>query len=168
MANYNKPWNGTKGNPMDLELKVKVKILSAHIGAGVPFPAYATAGSAGIDLAACLEAPLTVRPGARVAVPTGLALEIPHRGIVGLVFPRSGLATKFGISLANAVGVIDSDYQGEIIVAIHNQSDQPYPINPGERIAQLLFLPVYRAVLEPVAELSGSERGAGGFGSTGK
>ena len=153
---------------MDLEIKVKVKILSEKIGGEIRFPGYATAGSAGVDLPACINEPLTILPGARVAVPTGVALDMPDGTIVGLVFPRSGLATKHGISLANAVGVIDSDYKGEILVALHNQSNQPYTVKPGERIAQLLFMPVCHAVLEPVSELSASERGAGGFGSTGK
>ena len=159
---------GDKDQTMDLEIKVKVKILSGMIGAGIRFPGYATAGSAGIDLPACLSEPVTVLPGARVVVQTGIALDIPDRSIAGLVFPRSGLATKHGISLANAVGIIDSDYKGEVLVAVHNQSDQPYTINPGERIAQLLFMPVCHAVLEPASELSASDRGAGGFGSTGK
>ncbi|MCL2766412.1 MAG: dUTP diphosphatase [Peptococcaceae bacterium] len=153
---------------MDYTINVKVKTLSDRIGADIKFPHYATAGSAGIDLPACLSEPLSVSPGKRVTVPTGIAIDIPDRHIVGLVFPRSGLATKHGISLANAVGVIDSDYKGEILAAIYNQSDETYIINPGERIAQLLFLPVYHAMLEQVTELSDSKRGAGGFGSTGK
>ena len=153
---------------MDFSINVKVKVLSDRIGADIQFPHYATEGAAGMDLPACLTAPLSVSPGERVTVPTGIAIDIPDRHIVGLVFPRSGLAAKFGVSLANAVGVIDSDYKGEILAAITNQSDQAYIINPGERIAQLLFLPVYHAVLEQVEELSNSDRGSGGFGSTGK
>lgn len=153
---------------MDLSLVVKVKKVSDKIGQSIPFPRYATEGAAGLDLPACLDEPLTVPPGASVKVPTGISLDIPFKYIAGLVFPRSGLATRHGITLANAVGVIDSDYKGEIMVAVFNQSDRAYTINPGERIAQLLFLPVYHAVLEPVDELSASSRGAGGFGSTGK
>lgn len=153
---------------MDFSLVVKVKKVSAKIGGSIPFPRYATAGSAGLDLPACLDEPITIPPGARVKVPTGIAVEIPLKHIVGLIFPRSGLAVQHGIALANAVGVIDSDYKGEIMVAVHNQADRAYVIQPGERIAQLLFLPVYHAVLEPVDELAASSRGAGGFGSTGK
>jgi len=153
---------------MSFSVVIRVKKLSERIGCSIPFPRYATAGSAGLDLPACLDGPLAVPPGARIKIPTGIAIEIPCRHIVGLIFPRSGLAAKHGISLANAVGVIDSDYKGEIIVAIHNQSDMEYTITPGERIAQLVFLPVYEAVLEPVEELEETGRGAGGFGSTGK
>jgi len=153
---------------MSFSIVVKVKKMSEKIGRSIPFPRYATTGSAGLDLPACLDEPLVVPPGARVKIPTGIAIEIPFKHIVGLVFPRSGLATKHGISLANAVGVIDSDYKGEIIVAVHNQAGQEYIVSPGERVAQLLFLPVYDAVLEPVEELEESSRGDGGFGSTGK
>ena len=153
---------------MDYSINIRVKRLSEKIGAEIPFPQYATTGAAGVDLPACLEAPLKVERGARVTVPTGIAIDIPQRHIVGLIFPRSGLATKHGISLANAVGVIDSDYKGEILVAVFNQGDQDYTINPGERIAQLLFLPVYQALFEETVELKDSERGAGGFGSTGR
>jgi len=134
---------------MSFSIVVKVKKMSEKIGRSIPFPRYATTGSAGLDLPACLDEPLVVPPGARVKIPTGIAIEIPFKHIVGLVFPRSGLATKHGISLANAVGVIDSDYKGEIIVAVHNQAGQEYIVSPGERVAQLLFLPVYDAVLEP-------------------
>jgi len=153
---------------MSFSIVIKIKKVSDKIGYSIPFPRYATAGSAGLDLPACLDEPLVVPPGARVKIHTGIAIEIPGRHIVGLIFPRSGLAAKHGISLANAVGVIDSDYKGEIIVAIQNQSDMEYTITPGERIAQLVFLPVYEAVLEPVEELEETGRGAGGFGSTGK
>ncbi|OPX85373.1 dUTP diphosphatase [Pelotomaculum sp. PtaB.Bin117] len=153
---------------MSFSITVKVKKVSEKIGDTIPFPHYATTGSAGLDLPACLDEPLVVPPGARMKIPTGIAIEIPFKHIVGLVFPRSGLATKHGISLANAVGVIDSDYKGEIIVAVYNQSISEYIVNPGERVAQLLFLPVYNAVLEPVEELEESGRGEGGFGSTGK
>ena len=121
-----------------------------------------------MDLPACLESPIVIAPGARIKIPTGIAIEIPHRHIVGLVFPRSGLAFKHGISLANAVGVIDSDYKGEIIVAVINQGETEYVIKPGERIAQLVFVPVFKADIEETNELEETARGAGGFGSTGK
>lgn len=153
---------------MDFSIRVGIKKLSEAIGTAIPFPSYATAGAAGLDLPACLDEPVTISPGTRKKIPTGIALEIPAQHIVGLLFPRSGLATKHGISLANAVGVIDSDYKGEIIVAVHNQSDSEYTITPGERIAQLIFLPVYQAILEPIPQLGESSRGTGGFGSTGK
>ncbi|OPY59093.1 MAG: Deoxyuridine 5'-triphosphate nucleotidohydrolase [Pelotomaculum sp. PtaU1.Bin035] len=153
---------------MSFSIVVKVKKISEKIGRSIPFPRYATTGSAGMDLPACLDEPLAVPPGGRVKIPTGIAIEIPFRHIVGLVFPRSGLASKHGISLANAVGVIDSDYKGEIIIAIYNQSEREYLINPGERIAQLAFLPVYEATMELVDELGETSRGTGGFGSTGK
>jgi dUTP pyrophosphatase len=153
---------------MDFSINVKVKRVSQNAGNALPLPQYATDGSAGLDLPACLEFPQAVAPGARVKIPTGLAIEIPYRHIVGLVFPRSGLATKHGISLANAVGVIDSDYKGEIIVALYNQGESEYVIKPGERIAQLVFVPVFKAVIEETHELKETGRGAGGFGSTGK
>lgn len=152
---------------MDFSISVKVKRMRHNEGVASPLPQYATDGSAGLDLPACLELPQVVAPGARVKIPTGIAIEIPHRHIVGLVFPRSGLATKHGISLANAVGVIDSDYKGEIIVAVHNQGESEYVIKPGERIAQLVFVPVFKAELEETRELKETGRGAGGFGSTG-
>ncbi|MCL6560494.1 MAG: dUTP diphosphatase [Firmicutes bacterium] len=153
---------------MDFSIVIRVKKLSEKIGNTIPLPRYATAGSAGLDLPACLDGPLAVPPGARVKIPTGIAIEIPHRHIVGLVFPRSGLATKHGISLANAVGVIDSDYKGEIIVAVMNQGGREYVIKPGERVAQIVFVPVFKITLKEVSELNDTDRGAGGFGSTGK
>ncbi|MDD4334493.1 MAG: dUTP diphosphatase [Desulfotomaculaceae bacterium] len=153
---------------MDFSISVKVKRVSQVAGEALPLPQYATAGSAGLDLPACLGSPQVVAPGARVKIPTGIAIEIPHRHIVGLVFPRSGLAAKHGISLANAVGVIDSDYKGEIIVAVLNQGESEYVIKPGERIAQLVFVPVFKAAIEETHELKETDRGAGGFGSTGK
>ncbi len=153
---------------MDLEVTVKVKkVRNESNSTCCRLPAYATEGSAGLDLPACLESPLTVRPGERILVPTGLAIEMPCRNMVGLVFIRSGLAAKHGLSLANAVGVIDSDYKGEIYIPLINQSEKEYIVQPGERIAQLVFVPVIKAVLQEVNELSSTERGSGGFGSTG-
>lgn len=153
---------------MNFSILIRVKKVSKKIGDTIPFPRYATAGSAGLDLPACLDSPLSVPPGARAKIPTGIAIEIPHRNIAGLVFPRSGLAAKHGISLANSVGVIDSDYKGEIIVVVSNQGEKEYVINPGERVAQLVFVPVFEATIEETKELECSERGSGGFGSTGK
>ncbi len=153
---------------MDFSIVVKVKRINKKIGDTISLPRYATIGSAGLDLSACLEEPLAVPPGTRVKIPTGIAIEIPYRHIAGLIFPRSGLAVKHGISLANAVGVIDSDYKGEIIVAVFNQGEREYIINPGERIAQIVFVPVFTATLEEVDALEDTARGTGGFGSTGK
>ncbi|MDD4168943.1 MAG: dUTP diphosphatase [Desulfotomaculaceae bacterium] len=153
---------------MSFSIVVKVKRISKKIGSSIPFPNYATTGSAGVDLPACIDDPLVVSPGHRANIPTGMAIELPDRHVVGLIFPRSGLASRHGITLANAVGVIDSDYKGEILVAIHNQSNRDYTISPGERIAQLVFLPVYEAVFEEAEELAETSRGVGGFGSTGK
>ncbi len=153
---------------MNFSISVRIKKISRKIGVNIPYPRYATVGSAGLDLPACLDDPLPVPSGARVKIPTGIAIEIPHRNIAGLIFPRSGLATKHGISLANSVGVIDSDYKGEIIIVVLNQGEQAYIINPGDRIAQLVFVPVFDVVIEEVEKLACSERGSGGFGSTGK
>ncbi|OPX86236.1 MAG: Deoxyuridine 5'-triphosphate nucleotidohydrolase [Pelotomaculum sp. PtaB.Bin104] len=153
---------------MSLSIVVKVKKISEKIGASIPLPSYSTPGSAGVDLPACIDEPLVVAPGQRASIPTGMAIEVPDRHIVGLIFPRSGLASRHGITLANAVGVVDSDYKGEILVAVHNQGSQSYAISPGERIAQLVFMPVFEAIFEEAAELAETGRGAGGFGSTGK
>lgn len=132
-----------------------------------PLPAYETGGSAGMDLRADLSEPLTLGPGERILVPTGLRLEIPP-GYEGQVRPRSGLALKRGLTLLNAPGTIDSDYRGDVGVILVNLSAEPQRIEPGDRIAQLLFAPVTRAELVEVESLAGTERGAGGFGSTGE
>lgn len=152
---------------MSTGFKVKVKTVSPLIKTKIPMPAYATEGSAGMDLHACCEREITIPARSRGKVPTGIAIELPNPDLVALVFPRSGLASKHGISLSNAVGVIDSDYRGEIICLVKNDSDQEFVIHPGDRIAQLVFLPIYRVAWEEVTELSETERGAGGFGSTG-
>lgn len=142
---------------------IPVKILRE----GAKLPTYGSSEAAGADLYACLEAPITVAPGGTVFVPTGIAMEVP-RGCAGLVYARSGMACKRGLAPANKVGVIDSDYRGEITVVLHNHGDKPQTIEHGERIAQLLITPVLTLAYEAVKELSDSERGAGGFGSTGK
>ena len=131
-------------------------------------PQYATAGSAGMDLHACLDEALTIAPGQRVKVPTGLAIALPDPGYAAFLFPRSGLGVKSGITLPNCVGVIDSDYRGEVIVGLVNLSDSPYTVQPGDRIAQMVILPVTQANIHVVEELDDTDRGAGGFGSTGK
>ncbi|MGG3125834.1 dUTP diphosphatase [Brevibacillus laterosporus] len=143
--------------------------MSPMIGTDLPLPHYATSGSAGLDLAACIEQDITIAPGERAKIPTGIAVQMPDAGMVGLVFPRSGNAFKYGISLTNAVGVIDSDYTGEIQVLLQNlDTTEPFVVKKGDRVAQLLFMPVMQARLEIVDELEKTERGAGGFGSTGK
>jgi dUTP pyrophosphatase len=152
---------------VEFSINIKVKRVPESLEKAMPLPQYATDGSAGLDLPACLEAPVVIAPGDRVKIPTGIAIEIPNKHIVGLVFPRSGLAARHGISLANAVGVIDSDYKGEIIVALCNHGESEYVIKPGERMAQLVFVPVFKATLEETRELTETGRGAGGFGSTG-
>ncbi|MDR2502140.1 MAG: dUTP diphosphatase [Oscillospiraceae bacterium] len=129
-------------------------------------PSYQTPGSAGADLSACLDAPVTIGPGETVLVPSGLAVELPE-GYAGLVFARSGLASKRGVAPANKVGVIDSDYRGELIVPLHNHGRAPEVIGPGQRVAQMLFVPVARMNFIETAELGGTARGEGGFGSTG-
>lgn len=134
---------------------------------GAEPPQRQTAGSAGFDLKACMEEPVTLKPGDRSTFCTGWAVEIPE-GCVGLVFCRSGLGAKHGVSLPNCVGVIDSDYRGELIVPLRNFGDKAYTIQPGERIAQLVVAPVCLPVVEEVEELTQTARGEGGFGSTGK
>ena len=131
-------------------------------------PQYATAGSAGMDLHACLDQPLTIEPMERVKVPTGLAIALPNPGYAAFLFPRSGLGVKSGITLPNCVGVIDSDYRGEVIVGLVNLSDTAYTVQPGDRIAQMVILPVAQANIHVVDQLDDTDRGAGGFGSTGK
>lgn len=139
------------------------------MGTKIALPAYATEGAAAMDLRACLDAPLTVQGGETVLVPSGIAISIHDCGLVALLVPRSGLGIKHGIVLANTIGVIDSDYQGEIGIGIHNRSALPYTIEPGERICQMMFVPVAQTTLALVEEFTQeSSRGAGGFGHTGK
>ena len=148
-------------------MKMKIKPCSEKIGTEFPIPAYATPGSAGLDLRACIDAPIILKAGERVLIPTGIAIELPNAQTVALVFARSGLAIRHGLGLSNGVGVIDSDYRGEISVGLINQGEQDYEILPGERIAQLVVMPVIQPELELTETLSDTERGAGGFGSTG-
>ena len=146
------------------QVTVKYKVLDERAKA----PAYATAGAAAADLCALLDEPLTVAPLQRVLVPTGLAIELPHAECVALVYARSGLSIKHGLCMANGVGVIDSDYRGELRVPMVNLSDTAYTIQPGERVAQLCIAPVWQAAFVQAEALSDTDRGAGGFGSTGK
>lgn len=149
-------------------MELKIKALSPKLGKEIPFPSYATAGSAGMDLRACVDEPVTVAPGQRVAVPTGFAIALPDPGWVALIYARSGLAVKHGLAPANCVGVVDSDYRGEIVVALQNYAGEEYTIQPGERVAQMVIAPVTQARINVVEELDETARGAGGFGSTGK
>lgn len=130
-------------------------------------PEYATTASAGVDLCANLESALRIEPGENVKIPTGLAIELPGAHVVALVFARSGLASRHGLTLVNGVGVIDADYRGEIQVLLRNEGTQAFAIQPGDRIAQMVFMPVFHAVLEQAQELQETARGTGGFGSTG-
>ncbi len=145
---------------------IAVKILDERLREQMP--AYATPGSAGLDLRACLDAPLTVEPGSTHLIPTGLAIHIGDPGHAALILPRSGLGHKHGIVLGNLVGLIDSDYQGQLMVSTWNRGNTAFVLNPMERLAQLVIVPVVQVGFEVVDEFGDSERGAGGFGSTGK
>ena len=147
---------------------IQLKILDPRVGSELPLPAYATDGSAGLDLRAVLDAPVTLKPGDTTLLKTGLAIYIADPNLAAVILPRSGLGHKHGIVLGNLVGLIDSDYQGELMVSCWNRGQDSFTINPGERIAQLVFLPVVRAAFETVNEVHATARGTGGFGSTGK
>lgn len=147
-----------------MEQNMVLKLMRVREGAIIP--KQATAGSAGYDLCACIDAPQTIEPGERCVFPSGLAAEIPA-GTAGFVFTRSGLGIKKGIHVTNGVGVIDSDYRGEIRIGLHNLSVEPYTVQPGERIAQMIIMPYFAPVIEEVTSLTETDRGAGGFGSTG-
>ncbi len=147
---------------------MKVRILDPRIGGEFPLPAYATGGSAGLDLRACLTAPLELAPGRTELLPTGLAIWVEDPSLAAVILPRSGLGHKHGIVLGNLVGLIDSDYQGQLMVSCWNRSTSTYTIQPGERIAQLVIVPVVQVELEVVKEFTATDRGAGGFGSSGR
>jgi len=146
--------------------KLDVRILDERIRSNLP--AYGTSGSAGLDLRACIDEPITLRPGDASLVPTGLAIHLGDPGLAAMIIPRSGLGHKHGIVLGNLVGLIDSDYQGQVLVSCWNRGREPFVVNPMERIAQLVVVPVVQVELNVVASFEESERGAGGFGSTGK
>ncbi|MPM19824.1 Deoxyuridine 5'-triphosphate nucleotidohydrolase [bioreactor metagenome] len=149
-------------------MKLKIKAVSPLIGTAIPAPFYASPGAAAMDLHAAVDTQVEIGPGGLCSVPTGIAIALPSAEYVALVFARSGLATRHGIALSNGVGVVDSDYRGEIKVGLVNLSDKLYTVLPGDRIAQLAVVPVERAELELVSELDETERGTGGFGSTGR
>jgi len=148
--------------------KIQIKILDPRLGNELPLPAYATSGSAGLDLRAVLDAPLILAPGDTTLLKTGLAIHIADPQLAAVILPRSGLGHKHGIVLGNLVGLIDSDYQGELMVSCWNRGRSAFTIEPGERVAQLVFVPVVRAAFEVVTEFDSSTRGAGGFGHTGR
>ena len=148
-------------------MDLKIKAVSPKIGKDIPLPFYATPGSAAMDLHACIDEAVAIPSGGRSMIPTGLAIALPSPDYVALVYARSGLGIKHGVAPANCVGVIDSDYRGEIIVGLQNSGDSDFTVRPGDRIAQLMIAPVIRANLRMVEELDETGRGAGGFGSTG-
>lgn len=148
--------------------KIQVKILDPRIGSEFPLPHYATEGSAGMDLRACLDEPLNLQPGETALIPTGIAIHVGDPSLAAVLLPRSGLGHKFGIVLGNLVGLIDSDYQGQIFVSCWNRSSEPFLIHVGERIAQMVFVPVVQAAFEVVDDFEDSERGEGGFGHSGR
>jgi dUTP pyrophosphatase len=151
-----------------MALQLEVRVLDPRLGGEFPLPCYATDGSAGLDLRAMLDAPMELEPGAAELIPTGMAIHIADSGVAGLLLPRSGLGHRHGIVLGNLVGLIDSDYQGELLVSCWNRGHSPFRIAVGERIAQLILVPVLRAELALVAEFAESSRGQGGFGHTGR
>ena len=148
--------------------KVQMKILDERLGRDFPLPDYATEGSAALDLRAMLDQPLTLEPGATALLASGIAIHIDDPGLCAMILPRSGLGHKHGIVLGNLVGLIDSDYQGPLQISVWNRSDVAFTIQPGDRVAQLVIVPVQRAYFERVGDFTASQRGEGGFGSTGR
>ncbi|MGA2654448.1 MAG: dUTP diphosphatase [Gammaproteobacteria bacterium] len=147
--------------------KIQLKVLDKRIGGEFPLPSYATQGSAGLDLRVCLNEPLTLEPSQTILLPTGLAIHIEDPQLAAVILPRSGLGHKNGIVLGNLVGLIDSDYQGELKISCWNRSNDSFVINPGDRIAQLVFVPVVQVLFETVDDFITSDRSTGGFGSSG-
>ena len=146
---------------------IQLRILDPRVGESIPLPHYATDGSAGLDMRACIDAPLTVEPGETTLVPTGLAIHIGDPSLAAVLLPRSGLGHKHGLVLGNLTGLIDSDYQGQVFISCWNRSSKAYEIQPGERIAQMVFVAVEQVRFDIVDEFDASRRGAGGFGHTG-
>lgn len=149
-------------------MKVQVKLLDPRVGKEQPLPTYATAGSAGLDLRACLDDAIEIEPGQTVLVKTGMAIYIQDTQFAGMILPRSGLGHKHGIVLGNLVGLIDSDYQGELMISVWNRGQTTFRLEPGERLAQYVLVPVVQAEFEQVEDFVATDRGAGGFGHTGK
>ena len=150
-----------------MKTPIELKILDSRIGSEFPLPAYATAGSAGMDLRAMIDTALTIAPGETVLIPTGIAVHVADPGLAAVILPRSGLGHKHGIVLGNLVGLIDSDYQGPLMVSCWNRSDSPFTLEMGDRLAQLVFVPVVQAQFKLVDEFDSSDRGEGGFGHSG-
>jgi dUTP diphosphatase len=148
--------------------KIELKILDTRLGKEIPLPHYATDGSAGMDLRACLQSPLEIKPGQTELIPTGLAIHVADPSLAAIILPRSGLGHKHGIVLGNLVGLIDSDYQGQVFVSCWNRGDKTFMIDIGERIAQMVFVPVVQAAFDIVEDFEASRRGAGGFGHSGR
>lgn len=148
--------------------RLQIRVLDARIGRDYPLPQYATEGSAGVDLRACIDAPLELKPGDTQLIPSGIAIYLQDPGYAAIVLPRSGLGHKHGIVLGNLVGLIDSDYQGQIFVSCWNRGQSAFTIQPGERVAQLVVVPVAQVEFDVVNEFAATERGAGGFGSSGR
>jgi len=148
--------------------KIQLKILDSRLGNEFPLPHYATDGAAGMDMRACIDAALDIAPGETLLIPTGLAIHIQESGLAAMLLPRSGLGHKHGIVLGNLVGLIDSDYQGQVFVSCWNRGRETFTIQPGERIAQMVIVPVVHAEFEVVEDFAASARGAGGFGHTGR
>ena len=148
--------------------KIQIKIIDARLGNEIPLPDYATTGSAGLDLRACVEQPILIRPGETQLIPTGMAIHIDDPSVAAIILPRSGLGHKHGIVLGNLVGLIDSDYQGQIFISCWNRGDTEFTIQVGERLAQMVFVPVLQVAFEQVTEFDESSRGDGGFGHSGR
>ncbi len=146
---------------------IELKILDPRVGDSIPLPHYATEGSAGVDMRACIDEPLAIAPGETELIPTGLAIHVRDPGLAAVLLPRSGLGHKHGLVLGNLTGLIDSDYQGQVFISCWNRSSQSYEISPGERIAQMVFVCVEQVQLEVVDEFEDSDRGDGGFGHSG-
>ena len=147
---------------------IELKVLDPRVGEEYPLPHYATDGSAGLDMRACIDAPITVAPGETTLIPTGLAIHIGDPSLAAVLLPRSGLGHKHGLVLGNLTGLIDSDYQGQVFISCWNRGSAGYEIQPGERIAQMVFVPVAQVEFKVVEEFDDSARGAGGFGHSGK
>ena len=148
--------------------RIELKILDSRIGDSIPLPHYATGGSAGLDMRACIDEPLTVQPGETTLIPTGLAIHIGDVSLAAVLLPRSGLGHKHGLVLGNLTGLIDSDYQGQVFISCWNRGTKSYTVQPGERIAQMVFVAVEQVEFNVVAEFGDSDRGSGGFGHSGK
>lgn len=146
---------------------IQIKLIDPRLGKDFPLPEYATPGSAGVDICACLDEQLHLEPGACSLIPSGFALHIGDAGLAAVLLPRSGLGHKHGIVLGNLTGLIDSDYQGQVFISCWNRGDQTFAIKPGDRVAQLVFVPVVQARFEIVNDFAQSQRGTGGFGHTG-